>query len=256
MAIQGIADGSRRATITYLNAALDAADERLKTAKKDAVSRKLAEAHASGVDNDTSRMAKQLLSSQEFLKYAAEFDQLEFDGTTFGKYLTDTFGDEVTKNGKVDFTKVFKTQAGTSIGGAPAIELTVKKGKQISAKDIGLSDDASIKISSDEIRDAVYDLQAGEVVIDFGPSYGKQRIKVDDLKGSGFEVTGSDTLTEVEFTGANRTTVSRRTKGTSKKTVAANAKDKGESKGDQFRNSEFFVEAQARKREAEKNKNK
>ena len=39
-------------------------------------------------------------------------------------------------------------------------------------------------------------------------------------------------------------------------TVAASAKDKGESKGDQFRNSEFYVEAQARKREAEKNKNK
>ena len=56
MAIQGIANGNK-ATITDLNAARDAADERLKTAKKDAVSRKLAEAHASGIDNDTSRMA-------------------------------------------------------------------------------------------------------------------------------------------------------------------------------------------------------
>lgn len=255
MAIQGIANGNK-ATITDLNAARDAADERLKTAKKDAVSRKLAEAHASGIDNDTSRMAKQLLSSQEFLKYAAEFDQLEFDGTTFGKYLTETFGDEVTKNGKVDFTKLFQTQAGTSIGGAPAIELTVKKGTKISAKDIGLSTDETLKIDSDIIKDAVYDLAAGEVVIDFGATYGKRRIKVDDLKGSGFEVTGSDTLTKVKFDGPDKTTVSDRTKGTSKKTVAAKTKDKGESKGDQFRNSEFFVEAQARKREAEKNKNK
>lgn len=245
--------GATAVTMSDLNAARDAADERLKTTKKDAVSRKLAEAHASGVDNDTSRMAKQLLSSQEFLKYAAEFDQLDFGGDkTFGEYLRDNFGNEVTKNGTVDFTKLFKEQA-TTIGGAPAIELKVKGGTKISAKKIGLSNDETITIKSDDIKDAVYDLAAGEVVIDFGGTYGKQRIKIDDLKGSGFEVEGSDTLTEVTITGNN---VTSRTKGTSKKTVAAKAKDKGESKGDQFRNSEFFVEAQARKREAEKNKNK
>lgn len=250
-------DARSRVTTADLNAARDAADERLKTTKKDAVSRKLAEAHMTGVDNDTSRMAKQLLSNQEFLKYAAEFENLEFDGNkTFGDYLRENFGDEVTKNGKVDFTEMFKAQADPrgDIKGAKAIEFTVKKNNvEISGKDLGFTTDPAITVNTNDIVDAVYDLHSGQVIIDFGGTVGKQRIDIEKLKGTGIAVDGSDTLTSVTISG---TDVTDRTKGTSKKTVAASAKDKGETKGDQFRNSEFFIEAQARKREAEKNKNK
>ena len=249
--------GEKAVTMSDLNAARDAADERLKTTKKDAVSRKLAEAHMTGIDNDTSRMAKQLLSNQEFLKYAAEFDNLDFDGeTTFGDYLRKNFGKEVTKNGKVDFTQMFKSQSDPrgDIKGAEAIQFTIKKNDvEISGVDLGFTTDPRVKVNTNQIVDAVYDLQAGQVIIDFGGSVGKQRIDIEKLKGTGIAVDGSDTLTTVSISGTN---VTNRTKGTSKKTVAASAKDKGEAKGDQFRNSEFFIDAQASKREAEKNKNK
>ena len=134
--------------------------------------------------------------------------------------------------------------------------MKVKGGTSINAKKIGLSDDASVTIDSSDIRDAVYDLAAGQVVIDFGGTIGKKRIDVDKLKGSGFEVEGSETVTKLEYVEGSDTNFRTKEKGTSKKTVAARAKDKGETKGDQFRNSEFYVEAQARKREAGKNKNK
>ena len=151
---------------------------------------------------------------------------------------------------------MFKAQSDPrgDIKGAEAIQFTIKKNDiEISGVDLGFTTDSSVKVNTNQIVDAVYDLQAGQVIIDFGGTVGKQRIDIEKLKGTGIAVDGSDTLTTVSISGTN---VTNRTKGTSKKTVAASAKDKGEAKGDQFRNSEFFVEAQARKREAEKNKNK
>ena len=140
--IAAIASGTTDVSSADLNAARDGADERLKIAKKDAVSRKLAEAHISGVDNDTSRMAKQLLSSREFLQYADEFEYLTFDtaknadgkdvSITFGQYLRDNFGKDVTKNGTVDFGQMFISQAEAGefkygIDGTKIIEANLKK---------------------------------------------------------------------------------------------------------------------------------
>ena len=223
-------DARSRVTTADLNAARDAADERLKTTKKDAVSRKLAEAHMTGIDNDTSRMAKQLLSSQEFLKYAAEFDNLDFDGTTYGQYLRDTFGDKVTVNGTVDFDQLFRSQAGLS-GAAQEIEVQLKP-KVDSTNALGFGTGVDMK----DI-DVTFDLAAGQVELQHGG------------------VTRTMTIEQFQATGA-KIDATKTEGGANKKTAFAETKDRGESKGDQFRNSEFFVEAQARKREAEKNKNK
>ena len=227
--IQDIATNSAHVvTAAELNAARDAADERLKVAKKDAVSRKLAEAHLTGIDNDTSRMAKQLLSSQEFLKYASEFENLDFDGTTFGQYLRDNFGESVTRNGKVDFKKMFETQAGIS-GAAQKIQIELKPGEDTTGV-FGFG----AGIRKEEI-DVKFDLSSNTVELEYGGA--TRTMTIDQFQRTGSKIDDSATIG-----------------GPNKNTSFAEAKDKGESKGDEFRNSEFFMDLQARKREAEKNK--
>lgn len=225
-----ITDSTYTVSESELENARNAADERLKTAKKDAVSRKLAEAHMTGKENDTSRLAKQLLSSQEFLKYAAEFDQLEFDGTTFGQYLRDTFGDKVTVNGTVDFAQMFGTQAALS-GASPKIEVFLKPGVDTS-NSFGFGNTVDMK----DIN-VTFDLASNQVELEHGGT--TRTMSIEQFKAAGGKI--DSTRTEG---------------GANKNTAFAETKDKGESKGDKFRNDPIYISMQARKREAEKNKNK
>lgn len=241
-----------------LNAARDAADERLKIAKKDAVSRKLAEAHISGVDNDTSRMAKQLLSSREFLQYADEFEYLTFDtakdaagndvSITFGQYLRDNFGAKVTKDGTVDFGQMFITQAdgGSTkygIGGTKVIEADLKSTVNFNARDIG---EAARTVSVAKIE---YKLDEDAVILRdasgdslFKDASGADRaISVKKLKDAGIQLEAAESTTKG---------------GPSKRTAFAHTKDRGETLGDEFRSDPEYIDRQARKREAEKNDKK
>lgn len=219
-----------------LENARNAADERLKTAKKDAVSRKLAEAHLSGKENDTSRMARQLLSSQEFLKYAAEFDQLEFDGTTFGQYLSDMFGDKVTVNGTVDFAKMFNSQSGLK-DASKKIEVTLKPQVDTGNK-FGFGSSVDVK----DI-DVTFDLEHNRVDLSY--------------EDPTTHVVSSKSMTIADFQGTGAKIESTKTDGgANKNTAFGETKDKGESKGDKFRKDPIYISMQARKREAEKNKNK
>lgn len=234
---------SRAVTAAELNAARDAADERLKTTKKDAVSRKLAEAHMTGVDNDTSRMARQLLSSQEFLKYADEFDNLAFDGDiTFGEFLRSNFGDNVTVNGEVDFSRMFEHQTDAAIGGQPHIEITLKPGAISDAEAATLGVPLGTNFADLNVR---YNLSNNTVDIFDSTGHVLSRgVSVDDFRRTSAEAAKSFS---VDSSG-NRVV--------SKKTVFARAKDQGETKGDEFRKDPVYIRMQARKREAEKNKDK
>ena len=266
----------RSVSLDELNAARDAADDRLKTAKKDAVSRKLAEAHLSGVDNDTSRMAKQLLSSREFLKYAGEFDNLTFyydedqgREITFGEYLRSSFGDNVTRNGELDLGRMFETQTKSKdlggTAGAPYMNIKFKS-TNVTDRQLGIGD-TGVNIDMADL-DVIYDLKEGEIRFNHGGS--EHRVKLEHLKkmqipgqpeGQYYkiEVAESDTIASYgafdAATGEYTNKVAADT-GSKKKTVFARTKDRGESEGDKFRSSEFYRSRKADAREAEKNKDK
>ena len=244
----GGAGASDYTTITNndIVGARDAADEALKVAKKDAVSRKIAEAHMTGVENDTSRMARQLLSSREFLKYADEFDNLAFDvdpttgaEITFGQFLRSNFGNKVTVNGEVDFAQMFEHQTDAAIGGQPRINVTLKPGAMNAADAARLGFAAGTRYEDLNVE---YDLAGRTVEITDRTTGATNVVSVDDFRQTSAEAATSFTA---DATGAKRP---------SKKTVFGRAKDQGEVKGDQFTGSDYYRNRKAAEREADKNK--
>jgi hypothetical protein len=113
--------------------------------------------------------------------------------------------------------------------------------------------------------DVIYDLEHGNVKFNYGGR--EHTVSIDHLthiqdpnqpegRYIKVEVAGSDTVARHGAFDTTTGEYSGKVKVTDKKTTFARAKDKGESEGDSFRNTELFKERQARKRASEKNKDK
>lgn len=111
------------------------ADTELRDAKRDAVARKLAEAAASGVENDTSRKLQSLMSSLQgdIRKYSNVQVQVGIDPNTnapiferLGSILENQFGAEI-GSGRVDLGTIINMESG---GIAYDFEITSSDGKK------------------------------------------------------------------------------------------------------------------------------
>ena len=166
----------------------------LKAAKRDAISRQIAEHSLTGVVNDVSKLMEDFFveTQGELRKYQhAAFK----DGKTVGEFMRDYFGGDVLIDGKLDFSKLLKDTKATfnmdlgndlhvvynNIGDKPEIEIKNSAGANVVTDDNG---DPVVFNSEQSFKDYIAQNYAGESLKVTSTANNKASSAVSTLKDS------------------------------------------------------------------------
>lgn len=266
--------GTEELRTEHFTAALAKAVDQYKTVKNDAVARKLAEAEAIGVDNDTSRKLKSIMSNNaELMDLLERFGNVEITdesgkSVTFEQFFTERYGDKI-DSGQVSIAQMMNHQKigfdmnlegfdknnaiGLDNSNFATLGITEAdyKTKAFNDRDLGL------KLRYDEATQkyCIYSQKTdanGKII----STSSEVVLSAEQL--SNLRTTTKDDNYSIKATGTVSSVVKGgvRKKGPVKQTTAGTAKDVGEVAADRFTSSDAYRESVARELKSKNDKKK